>query len=165
MTLALVALMAIVALVWPLHAQDEAGRRVALVIGNGAYEHVPELKNPKNDSEDLAEALMVRIDEAMPRMTVPLVAQLILDAGGAMDRAEVSKLACQRITEERDSFLLTEEDAAESLVDSALEHMLHRNLLELQGTTLKSVAPEVSTLRFYANSHRASFAKHSATAE
>ena len=33
------------------------GRRVALVIGNGAYEHVPALKNPRNDAEDMAAAL------------------------------------------------------------------------------------------------------------
>ena len=41
----------------PLWGQGAGGDRVALVIGNGAYEHVPELKNPKNDSEDLANAL------------------------------------------------------------------------------------------------------------
>ena len=33
------------------------GRRVALVIGNGAYEHVPALENPRNDAEDMAAAL------------------------------------------------------------------------------------------------------------
>ena len=32
-------------------------RRVALVIGNAAYEHVPELANPRNDATDLGEAL------------------------------------------------------------------------------------------------------------
>ena len=44
-------------LVLPLHAQDDAKNRVALVIGNGAYQNVPELRNPRNDSEDLAKAL------------------------------------------------------------------------------------------------------------
>lgn len=33
------------------------GRRVALVIGNGAYLHTPALSNPRNDAEDLAAAL------------------------------------------------------------------------------------------------------------
>ena len=34
-----------------------AGRRLALVIGNSAYQHAPLLKNPSNDAEDLAAAL------------------------------------------------------------------------------------------------------------
>lgn len=32
-------------------------RRVALVIGNGAYRHAPALANPRNDAEDMAAAL------------------------------------------------------------------------------------------------------------
>jgi uncharacterized caspase-like protein len=42
-------------LVWALPAHAE--RRVALVIGNSAYEHVPELANPKNDAADMARKL------------------------------------------------------------------------------------------------------------
>jgi formylglycine-generating enzyme required for sulfatase activity len=34
-----------------------AETRIALVIGNGAYQHLPTLKNPPNDARDLAEAL------------------------------------------------------------------------------------------------------------
>src|SRR5262245_17318873 len=34
-----------------------AENRVALVIGNSAYRHVPDLKNPKNDAADMAAAL------------------------------------------------------------------------------------------------------------
>src|SRR5271167_789182 len=34
-----------------------AAKRVALVIGNGAYQKAPELTNPKNDAEDMAAAL------------------------------------------------------------------------------------------------------------
>ncbi len=34
-----------------------ADRRVALVIGNSAYEHVPQLANPKNDASDMATKL------------------------------------------------------------------------------------------------------------
>jgi Caspase domain len=34
-----------------------AERRVALVIGNGAYQHAPQLPNPKNDAQDVAAAL------------------------------------------------------------------------------------------------------------
>src|SRR5215468_10037519 len=34
-----------------------AEKRVALVIGNGAYQHAPALANPKNDAEGMAAAL------------------------------------------------------------------------------------------------------------
>ncbi len=36
-----------------------ASKRVALVIGNSAYQHAPTLKNPRNDAEDLASLLGV----------------------------------------------------------------------------------------------------------
>ena len=34
-----------------------ADKRVALVIGNGAYKYTPALPNPQNDAADVAEAL------------------------------------------------------------------------------------------------------------
>ena len=34
-----------------------AQKRVALVIGNGGYQHTAHLKNPVNDAEDMATAL------------------------------------------------------------------------------------------------------------
>src|SRR5262252_1402745 len=44
-------------------------KRVALVIGNGRYQHTPDLKNPTNDARDVAAALerlgfivMLRLD-------------------------------------------------------------------------------------------------------
>jgi uncharacterized caspase-like protein len=42
-------------LIWAMPAHAE--RRVALVIGNSAYEHVPQLANPKNDAADMAKKL------------------------------------------------------------------------------------------------------------
>ena len=47
-----------------------AAKRVALVIGNGAYEHAPDLPNPPNDAADIAAALerldfqVTRVDNA-----------------------------------------------------------------------------------------------------
>jgi hypothetical protein len=38
-------------------ADASQGKRVALVIGNSAYEHVTPLKNPRNDAEDMSKAL------------------------------------------------------------------------------------------------------------
>jgi uncharacterized caspase-like protein len=44
-----------IAALWAIPAHAE--RRVALVIGNSAYEHVPALANPKNDAADMAKKL------------------------------------------------------------------------------------------------------------
>ncbi len=38
-------------------SQSAHARRVALVIGNSAYQHVAELKNPRNDARDIAKTL------------------------------------------------------------------------------------------------------------
>ncbi len=48
---ALICLLVVLAV--PAHAE----KRVALVIGNSAYEHVPALANPKNDAADMADKL------------------------------------------------------------------------------------------------------------
>lgn len=44
-------------LAWPVSAMAQAERRVALVVGNGAYEHAVPLRNPRNDAEDLTAKL------------------------------------------------------------------------------------------------------------
>jgi len=36
------------------HATSFAGTRVALVVGNGAYQNVPKLPNPPHDAYDVA---------------------------------------------------------------------------------------------------------------
>jgi hypothetical protein len=54
-----------------------AGQRLALVIGNSAYQHAPLLKNPRNDADDLAVAL--------ERLGFTVIKGIDLDKG-AMDR-------------------------------------------------------------------------------
>ena len=39
------------------HATSFAGTRVALVVGNGAYQNVPKLPNPPHDAYDVADEL------------------------------------------------------------------------------------------------------------
>jgi formylglycine-generating enzyme required for sulfatase activity len=56
----LVILRLLVLLIWafPAFAADEAApRRVALVIGNGAYAHAPQLRNPPNDARAMTQTL------------------------------------------------------------------------------------------------------------
>ncbi len=50
---------AITTAVWT-DAANAAGRRVALVIGNAAYQRTPTLDNPRNDATDMAAALKKR---------------------------------------------------------------------------------------------------------
>lgn len=49
--------LAVLAASAPLHAQGRSERRVALVVGNGAYEYTSWLANPPNDAADMAAAL------------------------------------------------------------------------------------------------------------
>jgi hypothetical protein len=50
-------LLAILTLVLSATAPIHAEKRVALVIGNGAYQNAPQLPNPPNDARDVADAL------------------------------------------------------------------------------------------------------------
>ncbi len=51
------ALSIVAAIIFVSVAPAAAEKRVALVIGNGAYENVPHLPNPPNDAKDVADAL------------------------------------------------------------------------------------------------------------
>ena len=53
----LLIVLACLLLIFPGGAPANAERRVALVIGNGAYQHAPQLRNPRNDAEDVSAAL------------------------------------------------------------------------------------------------------------
>jgi Caspase domain len=55
--IAAVACLALACLTWTGATPALADNRVALVIGNGAYVHVPHLPNPSNDADDVAAAL------------------------------------------------------------------------------------------------------------
>jgi uncharacterized caspase-like protein len=66
-----------------LGSSANAEKRVALVIGNGAYEHASELTNPQNDAEDFAAALKL--------LSIEVIKGIDLDKQ-AMDR-EVRKFA------------------------------------------------------------------------
>ena len=47
-----------------------AGKRVALVVGNGAYVHVPHLNNPPNDAQDVSAALKQLGFEVIPGIDI-----------------------------------------------------------------------------------------------
>lgn len=77
-------LAAILAFLLLVIAPAHAEKRVALVIGNGAYQNAPQLPNPPNDARDVADALK--------RIGFDVI--LGLDFGKAnMDGAEIQFLA------------------------------------------------------------------------
>jgi uncharacterized caspase-like protein len=70
----------------------KAQERVALVVGNSAYEHVPSLRNPRNDAEDLTrklEGLGFTVVGGVDLDRRKLVESLI-KFGRAAERAEVA---------------------------------------------------------------------------
>jgi uncharacterized caspase-like protein len=71
--------------------QATAERRVALVIGNGQYAHTPALSNPRNDAEDMAEALKTLGFQVMTGFDLDQIrfARLIEDFIAAVDGADV----------------------------------------------------------------------------
>ncbi|HXZ16273.1 MAG TPA: caspase family protein, partial [Roseiarcus sp.] len=67
-------------ILWSSLAADAlADRRVALVIGNGAYSHAPHLPNPSHDAEDVAAALK--------RTGFDTIVGIDLDQAGMQDAA------------------------------------------------------------------------------
>src|SRR5262245_17286407 len=68
-----------------------ASQRVALVIGNSAYQHTPRLENPRNDATDMAAALMRLGFEVIAGFDLDKVAleRKLRDFSQALETAEV----------------------------------------------------------------------------
>jgi uncharacterized caspase-like protein len=74
----------------PLHAHAE--KRVALVIGNSAYAHVPQLANPKNDAADMADKLEAMGFEVVRGLDLDLAGlrSTVRDFIGKLDGADMA---------------------------------------------------------------------------
>ena len=77
---------------FPLASPAHSETRVALVIGNGAYQHVPELENPINDAAGMAKALeglgfdvLLGIDVDSERLR-----KLVQEFGGKLAEADIA---------------------------------------------------------------------------
>ena len=70
--------------------------------------------------EQLAQALMDRIEEAMPHMGVPLLARLLLEADGPVSHDELMRAAAAEISAQSDRFLLTEGETPAELAEREL---------------------------------------------
>jgi uncharacterized caspase-like protein len=69
-----------------------AEKRVALVIGNSAYQFAPQLKNPRNDAEDMASALSRLGFEVVAGYDLDerALSQKVRDFARALDGAEIA---------------------------------------------------------------------------
>jgi uncharacterized caspase-like protein len=81
-----------VASVWLLAQPASAESRVALVIGNGAYEKVPELPNPPRDATDIGHALE-RLNfkvTLLKNATAEEMRKAVVDFGGIAEGSEMA---------------------------------------------------------------------------
>jgi uncharacterized caspase-like protein len=123
------ALSIVAAIIFVSVAPAAAEKRVALVIGNGAYENVPHLPNPPNDAKDVADALQrsgfdttlgIDLDKAAMDAAAVRFARAARDAdvalfyysGHAMQYAGINYLAPTgaKLTDEADLRLLERVD-------------------------------------------------------
>ncbi len=102
--------------------------------------------------EELADTLMVRIQAAMPHMSVPLLSKLMLAADGPITRSDLRAAAINHIEQNREHFLMREDEAAADRIDRALDHVLKRGFLKQSGDMMDIMPGERDTLEFYANS-------------
>ena len=90
---ALAALAGVALLAWPAYADTPEARRVALVIGNGAYQNAPRLENPPADARAVAAAFRklgfvvidgYDLDAAQMRAKVSELSSALPDASSAV---------------------------------------------------------------------------------
>jgi glycerol-3-phosphate O-acyltransferase len=120
---------------------------------------------PDRPVEDLAKALMDRIGSAMPHMSVPLLAQILVEADGPMDRRELLRLAVGGIAADPDRFLLSEGETPEKLVQQGFDQLLQRRFIALEGEQVSVVEVERRLLEYYARSIAGTKAEFSAAAQ
>jgi hypothetical protein len=85
-------LLAICMLAWPGLGLAQEGRRVALVVGNAAYEHAVPLRNPRNDAGDLTAKLKALGFEVFGGVDLDRksLVQALIRFGRAAEQAEVA---------------------------------------------------------------------------
>jgi glycerol-3-phosphate O-acyltransferase len=107
------------------------------------------LERPINE---LANALMDRIDQAMPYMAVPLLAHHLLQHDGKMSRSDLMLTAARDIDSVPGRYLLQDNETGADLAHAGFEQLLQRHFVTVQGDTVELAEKERTVLEFYANS-------------
>ena len=102
--------------------------------------------------EQLAQALMDRIEEAMPHMGVPLLARLLLEADGPVSHDELMRAAAAEISAQSGRFLLTEGETPAELAEGAFGQLKQRELVTVDAGMVVPDPLERPLLEFYARS-------------
>ncbi len=115
--------------------------------------------------EDLAATLMERIEQAMPHLSVPLLAQIIMAAEAPLTPEELRATARDEIESRPKRYLMAEGETAEKLVREALNLLQQREIVEVREGRVVVVEAERPTLRFYAQSMSSNALSFSAAAQ
>lgn len=112
------------------------------------------MSNYSNDGtlDTLAVDLMRKIEEAMPHLAVPLLAQVLLKSGGTMQLADLRAQAIQHIASDTARFLLSDDEMPEDYVDKAIGQLVQRRVVTKDGDRVHVVAEHKDVLQYYANS-------------
>lgn len=114
-----------------------------------------ERERPGAGVEELAETLMSRIGKEVPVLPVPLVAHVLVDAEGALERAaldaEVGRML-SHLSYPVPPVAENGEDAAAEVTRFGLQTLERRGLVSLEGETVRVAPSEQPILRYYADS-------------
>ncbi len=102
--------------------------------------------------ENLATDLMNRIEDAMPHMVVPLASQLVLGASDGMRRSELLQRISEVISGSPQNYLLRADEDADELAEAALAHLTNRQLVLVDGDTIRADPDARDVLQYYASS-------------
>ena len=115
---------------------------------------------PENLTETVGEKIMERIAKVVPVLPVPLVARIITDADGALDRTDIEAEYATLVEtlRARGVEVRIPRDDVSYAVETALRMLTLRQILERTGERFKIVESDRQLLDFYANSIRHLFA-------
>ncbi|WP_272001662.1 1-acyl-sn-glycerol-3-phosphate acyltransferase [Roseovarius sp. ZX-A-9] len=115
--------------------------------------------------EALGTDLMNRIKDAMPLLSVPMLARVMLRADGPLDTAGIQAAAMQAAREAKSNTPLVSGDALPGAISHARLLLEQRQLIEKIGDGWQAVEAERPLLGFYANSIAHFFPEDAATAK
>lgn len=111
-------------------------------------DYLAQVSAPSTD--DLADILMGRIAGAVPILPIPAISTCLLAHPHSREELIVA-ISTMLKTEPQADIGLSSENLHEE-VDLALEQLLGRNLITLQGTQFTPTPDRIDILRYYANS-------------
>jgi glycerol-3-phosphate O-acyltransferase len=134
--------------------QKARGRYVRFGIASVSFGVPLSLKSMDRDAplEALAAELKSRIEDVMPVLFVPVLAQVFLASSGPLTIPELNNAVCSTIPRKRGSMPKLWEQALAEYITVARKNMLVRGLIAESGEGWIAVQDERPLLQFYANS-------------